>query len=108
VHRDHAEHPGARGAGRGDRGLHVEEDLGIVLEAAPARRLQDAEEARLLEVADGGVGEPAQLVGLGQPRGEHRLQRDGARLQLGGRRNVRGHGGPPYDWLGVYFTGIVL
>ena len=62
VRGDDAKHPGARHVGFCDRELHVEEHLRIHLVAAPALRLQDPEEARVLEVLDGCGGERCGLA----------------------------------------------
>jgi hypothetical protein len=63
-----------------------------VLEAAPLGRLQHAEEARLLEVGDGLVGQAAQLGGGGRALEQRRLERLGAGEQLFGRRDRLAHG----------------
>ena len=63
VHANDAEDPAGRGAHRAGFDDRLKEDGGIELEPLPALRLQAAEEAGLLEIRKGLVGQAAQLFG---------------------------------------------
>ncbi len=69
---DHAIDPCGREAALGKRHQHVEINRGVHLVAAPALRLEDAEEARLLHLGDGFLGQEALRLGLGRARGQAR------------------------------------
>ena len=90
---DDTEDPGARHVGFRNRELHVEEHLRIHLVAAPALRLQDPEEARILEVLHGCGGEGGGLARRGQPLAQRRFHRARAVDELFPCREPRvGHG----------------
>ena len=99
VNADNAEHPGRRGAVLGNRHLHVEEDLRVVLKAAPDLWLQNAEEASLVEGRDVLLGQLPDLVGGGGAGAELGAHGVGTSNELfvagdvGGRRTARKVGG---------------
>jgi len=67
-----AEIPCRRGADAGDRGAGVDQDADIEIGAARARRLDHAEEAALVQVAFGFVGQPPQRLARRGAGGECR------------------------------------
>ena len=83
---DDAQHPGAGHAALGDGDLHLEEDVGFHLEAAPALGLQNVEEAGFLEIADGFVRDLAGCLAGLRPFAQHRDHGLGARNQGRGVR----------------------
>ncbi len=89
---EHAIDPAGRHAAFGERLLHLEEDIGVHLIAAPALRLEDTEEARILHLGDGRCGHIAVERRLARARLEGGYHRAGALDQLrgGGQGDVCG------------------
>ncbi|MNO42905.1 hypothetical protein D3C76_331070 [compost metagenome] len=77
----HAKYPRRRHAAFGQGHLHFEEVLRLQLVAFPARRLEDAEEPRLVEIADGFLGQLATRGGRWRAFAQYRHQLTGALAQ---------------------------
>ncbi|MOA07056.1 hypothetical protein D3C78_1267320 [compost metagenome] len=77
----HTKHPRRRHAAFGQGHLHLEEVLRLQLVAVPARRLEDAEEPRLVEIADGFLGQLATRGGSWRAFAQYRHQLTGALAQ---------------------------
>jgi hypothetical protein len=88
VHAQHAEEPRRRHVALGERELDVIEGVQVHLVAAPAPRLQHAEEAGLLHFGDS-LGQDLALFSLlGRALGEHRNHRPSVSDQVGAMRYV--------------------
>ena len=102
VHSQYAEDPAARTAHGGDLRDGLVEHARVELVAAIALRLQRAQEALFLEIGEGFVGQPAQLLGPQRPLTQRRQQaphaaeifvRCHARLVIGNQpRRAEGEG----------------
>src|SRR6185369_6991450 len=63
-------------------GAHIDEDTDIELRAADTSRLDDAEQARIMQVALGLVGQPPQPLAHLGALGQHRLERSRSRQHV--------------------------
>ncbi len=74
VHTEDARRPTGRPAGAGQPAHRLEEQRRVALQAAPLLGLDELEEADLVELGDGRVGNPAQVLGLLGPLAQIREQ----------------------------------